>query len=147
MDTKDHLPYEESAQLKKLGFKECCFFSFDNCSTPMRCSDLRTNDQKFYGVNYNSSSYTSQPTFAQAFRWFRDNYQLFHEIQIDQTTEPKYCFELAKFTSNPNDLTEKEWGWERILNDETWGLYRKYEEAEFACLKKLIKIVLNEQVN
>jgi len=75
---KDFIPYEQALELKKLGFNEPCLFAFDNCSTPMRCSDLRTSEQKFNGVNYNSSSYTSQPTFSQAFRWFREKHNLMH---------------------------------------------------------------------
>jgi hypothetical protein len=68
---KEFVPYEQALALKELGFDEKCFFAFDNCSYPMRCTDLRTDEQKFNGVNYNSSSYTSQPTYSQAFRWFR----------------------------------------------------------------------------
>ena len=125
---KDFAPYEESLELKELGFDEPCFFSFDNCSTPMRCTDLRTNEEKFNGVNYNSSSYTSQPLFSQAFRWFREkhNFDLFwkpmsmigitcyYDIEIHH---PKYIWD------KPPKVTGK-----------------SYPEAELACLKKLIEI-------
>jgi len=47
---REFVTYEQALALKELGFDEPCFFAFDNCSTPMRCSDLRTNEQKFYGV-------------------------------------------------------------------------------------------------
>ena len=76
------VPYNESLNLKELGFDEPCLFAFDNCSTPMRCSNLRTNEQKFNGVNYNSSTYTSQPTFSQAFRW------LYQKLDIEKGVMP-----------------------------------------------------------
>ena len=115
---KEFVPYEQALELKELGFDEPCLFGFDNCSTPMRCSDLRTNEQKFNGVNYNSSTYTSQPTFSQAFRWFREKY---------------------KVHSSPKRYDETKWWVE-------WGtwtspVFETYEEAELAWLNKLIEIV------
>ena len=117
---KEFVPYQESLELKELGFDEPCFFAFDNCSTPMRCSDLRTNKQKFNGVNYNSSSYTSQPTFSQAFRWFREKYKLHCHIEYIPA----------------GDVYEWWINYDRAN-------YPTYEEAELACLKKLIEIVKN----
>lgn len=134
------IPYKEALALKKLGFDEPCFFAFDNSSYPMRCTDLRTNEQKFNGVNYNSSSYTSQPTFSQTFRWFREKYQIFPEVLTDCTTEPKFVYTYNTFYGNPKDLTEQEWGWENNIGQYS-DIYRTYEEAELACLIKLIEIV------
>ena len=141
MKNKDFIPYQESLELKKLGFDEPCFFAFDNCSTPMRCSDLRTSEQKFNGVNYNSSSYTSQPAYPQAFRWFREKYNI--RIGIDYRTNDKdgYLYNIS---------------WEEWANGEnppvlvwhhrnSWlganEPLTSYEEAELACLRKLIQIV------
>lgn len=126
---KEFIPYEQALELKELGFDEPCLFAFDNCSTPMRCSDLRTNEQQFNGVNYNSSSYTSQPTFSQAFRWFREKYGIVGIVK----------FGTQEFTYN-------------IYNNDAMGLLTKdsldfngtYEEAELECLKKLIEIVKNK---
>ena len=122
---KEFIPYEQALALKELGFDEPCLFAFDNCSTPMRCSNLRTNEQKFNGVNYNSSTYTSQPTFSQAFRWFREKYKLHSTI---------------------TSISQESWQWHITKPGESLGkLYEEdfynYEEAELACLKKLIEIV------
>ncbi len=78
--------YEISKRLKEKGFSTPCFFAFDNCSTPMRCSDLRTSDQKFNGVNYNSSTYTSQPSYDQVIDWFELK-GIFIELIIDSWGE------------------------------------------------------------
>ena len=123
------VPYNESLNLKELGFDEPCLFAFDNCSTPMRCSNLRTNEQKFNGVNYNSSTYTSQPTFSQAFRWFREKYKLHSTI---------------------TSISQESWQWYITKPGESLGkLYEEdfynYEEAELACLRKLIEIVKKKQ--
>ena len=110
---KEFIPYTEALALKELGFDKPCLFAFDNCSTPMRCSDLRTNKQKFNGVNYNSSSYTSQPSFHQVFGWFREKYDLF--ISITHYENGYSINDLRRFDT--------------------------YDEAELECLKKLIEIV------
>ena len=119
---KEFIPYEQALALKELGFDEPCFFAFDNCSYPMRCTDLRTNEQKFNGVNYNSSSYTSQPTYSQAFRWFREKYGL--------------CLVIK-----PIDDKKLELGYNLLKNGLIINAHTTYEEAELECLKKLIEIV------
>jgi len=124
---KEFIPYEQALELKELGFDEPCLFAFDNCSTPMRCSDLRTSKQKFNGVNYNSSSYTSQPTFSQAFRWFRDKNKLHAVVDINISNE--WYFSIFNLDAKRNA--------EVVKKDE---YYNTYEEAELACLKELIKL-------
>lgn len=79
--------YEIALKLKELGFDEPCFFAFDNCK--FRCKDLRTNEQEFEGVNYNSSTYISQPLWQQVIDWLREK----HNVDIFPTlttTIPDY---------------------------------------------------------
>jgi hypothetical protein len=137
--SKEFIPYELAVKLKELGFDEPCLFAFDNCSTPMRCSDLRTNEQKFNGVNYNSSTYTSQPTFSQAFRWFREKYNIQSCVAF---TISKYKFEIH-FQRLADGENPPVMVWHYV---DSWlglnmGLFDTYEEAEIACLTKLIEIV------
>ncbi len=120
---KEFVPYTEALALKELGFDEPCLFAFDNCSTPMRCSDLRTNKQKFNGVNYNSSSYTSQPSFHQVFGWFREKYQI--DSWIYPNLNGLYSISNVRRGVGLGKVSE----------------YQTYEEAELECLKKLIEIV------
>lgn len=127
----EFVSYEIALSLKELGFNEPCFFAFDNCSTPMRCTDLRTNEQKFNGVNYNSSSYTSQPTFSQAFKFFRDKFKLFSYVELHLNFPIRYYFIIYEI-GNDDFVCHTE--------DETI-FYDKYEEAELACLLKLIEVV------
>lgn len=153
---EEYVPYEESLSLKEIGFDEPCISVFRGKSPYydkmisgyesdiVRDTEFSKNsefDSIFVTNKSNPNWWLTRPTYRQTFKWFRDEHQLFHEIQVDQTTEPKFCFTIAKFVGNPKDLTEREWCWENIPNDETWGLYRTYEEAELACLKKMITII------
>jgi hypothetical protein len=61
-------------------------------------------------------------------------------VLTDCTTEPKFVFTYNKFFGNPKDLTGQEWGWENNIGQYS-ELYRTHEEAEQACLTKLIEIV------
>ena len=129
---KEFVPYELAVKLKQLGFDKPCFFAFDNCSHPMRCSDLRTNEQKFDGVNYNSSSYTSQPTFSQAFRWFRKKHGL--DSFCRQTTlDGRSYFKISKIETD------------EIIKGYS-NFTTTYEAAELAALDKLIEIIETKQL-
>ena len=124
---KEFIPYQQAVELKQLGFDEPCFAVYE--------------DKKWQLVEFkNSMSYElclktdtfPVPTFSQAFRWFREKYNLHSEILLDQTTQPKYCFEIHKYEDFGN--------YEEIRIGE-WFLYRTYEESELDCLVKLIEIV------
>jgi hypothetical protein len=78
------------------------------------------------------------PTFSQAFRWFREKYNLFHEINVDKTTEPKFAYTIIEY-----ELAQFFEGFKEDVLAEY--LYYKYEEAELACLEKLIEIVEPKQ--
>jgi predicted GNAT superfamily acetyltransferase len=93
----------------------------------MRCSDLRTNEQKFGGVNYNSSTYTSQPTYSQSFRWFREKYDIHSYIEV-------FSDNTFDYVTVSDDFEGKDYG---------DGPFNTYEEAEQACLDKLIEICKN----
>ncbi len=65
------VPYELAVKLKEKGFKEKCIFMYDKLN--MLSKDLRTNEQEFYGVNYNSSLYCcSAPFWQQVIDWLRE---------------------------------------------------------------------------
>jgi hypothetical protein len=70
---------------------------------------------------------------------FEDNHKLYPAVVIDQTSYPKYAFEIASFFGNPKRLAEQEWGWNEMILSK--NLYRTRTEAELACLEKLIEII------
>ena len=122
---KEFIPYEQALALKELGFEYVStIFAYDETG------ELYTRS----GIphDFNIRGLLSAPTYSQAFRWFREKYNLFHEIQIDRTAEPKFCFDILQYEHFGN--------YEEIRIGE-WYLYRTQEEAELECLKELIEIV------
>ena len=119
---KDFTLYPEALELKQLGFDEPCLafyngkfldstqFDFDNCS-------MKDVGQCLLA-----------PTYSQAFRWFREKYNL---EGIPQHAEDRlwYKFHISTYL---------EYGKKNIYADFE---YPTYEKAELACLKKLIEIV------
>ena len=118
---KEFIPYEQALSLKELGFDEPCFGYYSNGELVY---DNHTN-------NYMQRFRYSAPLKSQAFRWFRKNHGLYSSI-------------ILKKSYPDNHVTGLEWyiiicGGDGVLFD-TDGTYT-YEEAELACLKKLIEIV------
>ena len=136
---KEFVPYEQVLELKELGFDEPCFYQyvrdFDNDGELIPITSetnrpiLRDNNQVSL---CSGGDCFAAPLYQQAFRWFRENYNLFHEIQIDRTTEPKFCFDIFQYEHFGN--------YEEIRIGE-WYLYKTQEEAELECLKGLIEMV------
>jgi hypothetical protein len=151
---KEFIPYEQALELKELGFDKPCFGEYrqwdgnepwlqlyqdlDGCSTDP--------------ADYEYTLEAKAPTFSQAFRWFREKHNLVHEISWS-----KYKGGL-NFDYDVFSLvlpTDAELGDEDdIASDKSMEIYDSlvdkdfrhkesdiYEEAELACLIKLIEIV------
>ena len=132
---KEFIPQEKALALKELGFDEPCWawWHIEDRDTRYCYSEQRSPI-----INSRETEIIGLPTFQQAFEFFEEKFGLYSEIQIDKTTEPKWCFTISKFIGNPNDLAEKEWGWENVPVD-NWYLYRTRKEAELVCLSKIIE--------
>jgi hypothetical protein len=130
---KEFVTYELALRMKQLGFDETCF----GCYTKDKELSYDYSDNRGEGHYFQDCT---APTFSQAFRWFRDKYNIFPEIVTDCTTEPKFCYTYTRFFGNQNDLSSEEWGWENNIGQYSL-LHRIYEEAELACLEKLIEII------
>lgn len=159
---KEFVPYDRSLRLKALGFDEPCLLHVNHYGEMKETRSslwmfngylAEGNDDEKITINYEFPNHPSNkeeywqeiniPTFSQVFRWFREKYQIFHEVLTDCTTEPKFVYTYNTFYGNPKDLTEQEWGWENNIGQYS-DIYRTYEEAELACLDKLIEIVENK---
>ena len=124
---KDFVEYLEALALKELGFNEKCLAGYNK---ELLTDDGRVLNNIFimYGgsVNYNiGDEVISAPLKSQAFRWFREKYNL--------------VFNFISY----NIVKPREYHWSITWNDEAkaTGIVKTYEEAELACLKKLIEIV------
>ena len=142
---KDFIPPNEALELKQLSFDEPCFGYYDEEDIEQQvyeyanCSDNVTGGKACYHEGFLSVTNSqldeygafgakdddglecyerwTAPTFSQAFRFFREKYDLFISIMH---YENGYSI---------NDLRR----------------FDTHEEAELACLKKLIELVKQKQ--
>ena len=118
---KEFIPYEQALALKELGFNEPCLGFYRVFSD---------GDVELL-INSNSNMrYLEAPLYQQAFRWFRD--KKLSDASINRHGEAdggySYRWEIVY-----------EYG---TLEERHFKMgYNTYEEAELACIKKLIEIV------
>lgn len=133
---KEFVTYEQALALKELGFDDRTLTLWH-----IKREELISSPHKGICYGYSNSldkPWIAAPLYQQAFRWFREKHNLCGEIQMDRTTEPKFCFVIFKYEHFGN--------YEKVEVDE-WYLYRTYEEAEQVCLTKLIEITNAEIKN
>ena len=126
---KEFIPYNQALALKELGFDEPCFGYYQKSAVigdgfpledmegkPCNALDYKWQNSKIHFTNITA------PLYQQAFRWFREKYWLDNAVLKD-----RYVIETRE------DLP-------------SWWYYglNTYEEAELACLIKLIEIVKNK---
>jgi len=131
---KDFIPYELALALKELEFDEPCFaiHSFvDGELNFMYVNNFHSNDD----VNELSAA---APLYQQAFRWFREKYRLDGHVTFRESTTNKIeginsvYYDVEIYTLMSGDAY-KTYNFKEISD--------KKEEAELACLIKLIEIV------
>ena len=138
---KEFIPYEQSLALKELEFDEPCFgFRKEDGTFEFFATIDRDNTNSVFYY------YPTAPTFSQAFRWFREKYDLVIEqcvpFQRLYSTEDDH-FEILEFGYRIYSFDQFRGG---LRNKIEWDGYdnSNEEEAELECLKKLIEIVKNK---
>jgi hypothetical protein len=117
---KEFIPYAEALALKELGFDEPCFATFFSVGAWQidyveGTLNLKSNTDGEYSI--------LAPLCQQAFKWFREKYNLFVQVNI----HTYFIYDI----SNDEFKMIKQYD----------KLTKTYEEAELECLKKLIEIV------
>jgi hypothetical protein len=115
--TQEFVPYKQALKLKELGFDGTCYRGYDK-NQMLFYSEQENGHELNYSVGMNVSA----PLYQQAFRWFREKYNINGYQFIYQTIDSGYAL---------HSMEEY---------DQTDGYFNTYEEAELACLKKLIEI-------
>jgi hypothetical protein len=127
---KDFVPKKPALALKKLGFDEPCLMAYlGKEKEPYLKCDIH---DMWHLQAKDVLNPLKAPTFSQAFRWFREKYNLdvtFRKMDYGPESQfTGYYFSIFK----GNELID------------IHGADKKcklYEEAELACLSKLIEIV------
>ncbi len=123
---KEFVTYEQALALKKLRFDEPCFTWYLNDKDIQFGSSGETGIDTCNLIEANKYKVILAPTYSQAFRWFREKYKFNHSI----------IFHKHPFGTDDYQYL--------ILLDEDEFVetgFNTYEEAELACLIKLIEIV------
>lgn len=123
MTELEFVPYQESLELKKLGFDKPCFGYYDN-----QIKELDTISSEVCERLCKHDTHIKAPTFSQVFRWFREKLNLHSGIYPYYN---EYEFQIKDFRLPTNTPIN--------------GGIMSYEEAELDCLKKLIEIIKNKQ--
>jgi hypothetical protein len=112
---KEFVPYELAVKLKALGFDEPCIATHGYLELYINTDD----------------GHLKAPLFQQAFRWFREKHGLYSHVR------ESYSFDnTLEFVSQINGSYVN-----HGISDKPINRFDTYEEAELACLTKLIEIV------
>jgi hypothetical protein len=116
----EFVTYDQALALKELGFDEDCFGWYDsNKNLYMNIQSKQTVLFHNKLGRFNDSVIT--PTKSQLFRWFREKYGFCHFVNH---SGHGFCS-----------------GWEdKGYNEHGFENFNTYEEAENACIEKLIEI-------
>jgi hypothetical protein len=139
MIEKEFIPYKQALDLKELGFDEPClgYWRNEDSPNPITIGQYTTKEDIEYEISGQDEYHNFKniialaPLYQQAFRWFREKYDLHRHIcYFEDTTVwhgDIYNIKTGGLMNYPMELTN----------------YNTYEEAELACLRKLIETVKN----
>ena len=128
---KEFATHEQALQLKQLGFNEVCIsvYSEKDELSPLQNMEVR---------NSNVPSYCTAPLRQQVFRWFREKHDLVgFSLPYSQSDEPPFIYIIAiRSLVNNYDLS-----YDSVIGEE----YTTHEDAELACIDKLIETIKNKE--
>ena len=124
---REFVTYEQALALKELGFDEPCLAKHDLKHILLRVEECKSQE------NAQEFDYILAPLYQQAFRWFREKYDKYGVVNIDLSNNLKDKIFVY--------MVEDKLGYIIDRSEE----YKTYEEAELACLNKLIEILKNER--
>jgi hypothetical protein len=139
---KEFVPYDIALAMKELGFDEPCFgyyaiyiktVDFDlfrDCEWEHRTNTYWNSEI----AQDESAPYTVAPLYQQAFRWFREKgYGFIDKPFYNSLKTPNITYVI--------DIIE--WSTGGVAN---MAKAESYQEAQDACLRKLIEIVKHEKI-
>jgi hypothetical protein len=121
---KEFVPYELVLRMKALGFDEPCLAIHSNANPKTGFYTLNKYRLKLIKQGSQKDKGVKAPLYQQAFRWFRESHGLKSSISYSMLDDTNWYFQF--------DKSGIEYG------------FKTYEEAELACLDKLLKIIENK---
>ena len=133
---KDFVTYEQALELAKLNFNEKCFgyYGLEN--------ELYIEISCNLDSNLTRRNFIAAPLYQQAFRWFREKYNIqgyIYSSTVRGNSEKTKQFTGYIWNINGIDMPF-------LSTDARDELHDTYEEAELGCLIKLIEIVKTKQL-
>lgn len=116
---KEFIPYEQALELKDLGFDEECLASYRRRNQLMGCGAILFDVD---GLDKNCIGILAAPLYQQAFRFFREKYEL--TCWVYNSHMDRYYYTILQYG--------------RLIKAN--AKLETYEEAEHACLLKLIEL-------
>ena len=134
--TEQFVPYKQAKELQELGFDEECFGFYQNDESLAIVLDEKdiqhfTNKKALKNKTYQCIA----PLYSQAFDWFREKYKLMISINVSSAGYYLSFFKDEKFEY----YFQVQIGKEPYLRMKEY--YITYQEAQLACLDKLIDLV------
>ena len=130
---KQFVKYEAVVELKKLGFDEPClgrWLVVTKWEKPTGEIILQLGTR---AEDFDKNQFPA-PTFSQAFRFFREKYNMLANVYSNASG---FCYEYSDTIGGTHRFDSGFDG----PNDS--GCWNSYEDAEIACLQKMIEIVEN----
>jgi len=128
MEKDEFVTRKQALALKELGFDEHCLATWEkDIKYPQRWDwdfELRNS------TNQEDEVECTAPLKQQVFRWFREKYELYYRISGVKQSQYHYSI----------DYQYKDGKWGMMAGDVT-----TYEEAENACIDKLIEIANSQK--
>ena len=119
---KEHfLTYEQSLAVKELGFDEPCFGYW-------KTRDWLVEEKTRTDGYTHADQECSAPLKSQFFKWVRDKHNLYYSVEHYQNDKNILLYNIVIWSKDNEILHDK---------DE----YETYEQAEDACINKIIEIL------
>jgi hypothetical protein len=128
MTDKEFIPYEQALALRELGFDELCFMYWNDFGK----TSLNKRFQLLDHIDDWSQDYIEAPLYQQAFRFIRENHNLYCTIALISNSLKDRAYMGMLDYIYPHKA---------IMDFEE---YETHEEAELEYLKKLINLAKNK---
>ena len=129
---------ELSIELKNLGLNEPCFAFYEG-----EVLNKSMVDKKIQEENNEDNYFVLAPTTSQALSFFRKKYGLYTHIAPEfYTTQINFNWQILWYIPKQLWTRFRVSGGTFMYGDN--GEYPTYEEAEIACIKKMIEISKNK---